>query len=85
MLDDASADGQWVTIGRVAGNCGASSAPTTIAGFDTRLVYRSDATQFQVFLIDQSDPNSSGGSRTSNAGPHAPMSKISPTRPGVTR
>ena len=38
-----------------------SPRPSTIGGFDTRLVYRSDAVQFQVFLIDQSDPYSSGG------------------------
>ncbi|MDQ6697839.1 MAG: hypothetical protein M3Z46_10340 [Actinomycetota bacterium] len=50
-----------MTIASVSGNCGASTAPLTTTGVDTRLVYRSDATDFQVFLVDQSDAASSSG------------------------
>jgi hypothetical protein len=59
--DGPSDGGQWVTIANLAGNCGASSPTLTTTGVDTRLVYRSDATDFQVFLVDQADAASSSG------------------------
>ncbi len=62
MVDEPSGDGgQWVTVARVAGNCGGTSSATATTGGDTRLVYRSDATQFYVFLVDQSNPDASSG------------------------
>lgn len=59
--DGPNSGGQWVTIASLAGNCGASSAALTTTGVDTRLVYRSDAADFQVFVVDQSDVASSSG------------------------
>jgi len=50
-----------VTIASLTGNCGGNSPTLTTTGVDTRLVYRSDATDFQVFLVDQSDAASSSG------------------------
>lgn len=61
MVDGPSNAGRWVTVGRLAGNCGASSGSLITAGGDTRLVYRSDASAFQVFLVGQSDPAASAG------------------------
>ncbi len=63
-----------MTITKLAGNCGASSATLTTAGGDTRLVYRSDATDFEVFLVDQSDPGASSG--FADAECHAPCAEI---------
>jgi len=43
---------RWVTVGRLTGNCDASSGPFRLQGIDTRLVWRSDADSFVVFVVD---------------------------------
>lgn len=43
---------RWVTVGHLAGNCDATSAPFRLRGIDTRLVVRSDASELAVFLVD---------------------------------
>lgn len=43
---------RWVTVGRLAGNCDLSSGRFRLQGIDTRLVWRSDADAFAVFVVD---------------------------------
>lgn len=61
VVDAPSAQGGWVTVGRLAGNCGGETGPVPLGDVDARLVYRSDASAFQVFLVDQADPSTSSG------------------------
>jgi hypothetical protein len=43
---------RWVTVQRLTGSCDASSSPFHVRGIDTRLVWRSDADSFAVFVVD---------------------------------
>ena len=52
---------QWVTIAQLAGNCGALSAPFPTSVAETRVVYRSDASHFVVFVVDLADPGAASG------------------------
>jgi hypothetical protein len=60
--DGPSGDGgSWVTVARIEGNCGGSSTAFGVRGVDTRLVFRSDAEQFLVFLDDLVDVDAAAG------------------------
>jgi hypothetical protein len=50
--EDARDGKRWVTVGQLSGACDRSSAAFHLRGIDTRLVYRSDADSFTVFLVD---------------------------------
>lgn len=62
---------RWVTVGRLTGSCDASSEPFQLLGVDTRLVWRSDADSFAVFVVDvvQGRDASAGFSDGQCAGP----------------
>lgn len=45
---------RWVTAGRRAGRCDASSSTFHLRGVDTRLVWRSDADSFVALMVDAS-------------------------------
>lgn len=49
---DDQAGLRWVTATRLTGNCDGSSSPFRLRGIDTRLVWRSDADSFTVFVVD---------------------------------
>jgi len=60
--DGPSSGGRsWVTVARLDGNCGGSSAAFAVRGVDTRLLFRSDAEQFLVFLDDLVDVDAAAG------------------------
>lgn len=63
LQDGPSGDGgRWVGVGRLSGNCGGTSPSSfRTAAVDTRIVFRSDADQIIVFLVDVDDPDSSAG------------------------
>lgn len=50
--DDEQGGRRWVTVVRLAGNCDLASSEFQLRGIDTRLVWRSDADSFTVFLVD---------------------------------
>ena len=43
---------RWVTVGRLAGSCDATSPAFRLRGIDTRLVWRSDADSFVALIVD---------------------------------
>jgi hypothetical protein len=51
----------WVTVARLDGNCGGASSAFGVRGVDTRLLFRSDAEQFLVFLDDLVDVDAAAG------------------------
>ena len=60
--DGPSGDGRsWVTVARIEGNCGGSSAAFGVGGVDTRLLFRSDAEQFLVYLDDLVEVDAAAG------------------------
>lgn len=63
QTDGPSGDGgSWVTVGSLDGNCGGSSPSSfRTRGVDTRVVFRSDAEQLVVYLVDVDDPDSGAG------------------------
>jgi hypothetical protein len=48
-------------VARLDGNCGGSSAAFGVRGVDTRLLFRSDAEQFLVFLDDLVEIDAAAG------------------------
>lgn len=71
---------RWVTVGRLTGACDASSPPFQLLGIDTRLVWRSDANSFAVFVVDvvQGRDASAGFSDGQCAGPCSESQPIVP-------
>lgn len=63
VVDAPAAAGvpRWITVTRLFGNCGGVSAPFPTTDVATRIVYRSDAVHFMVFVVDLADPGGAGG------------------------
>jgi len=63
---------RWVTVGELSGRCDLQSRPFRITNADTRLVFRSDADQLAIFLLDPRELGSLAGfAQTTCAGPCA--------------
>ncbi len=52
---------RWVTVGELRGACDGSGEVFLLRGVDTRLVYRSDAEDLVVYVVDIDDPGDSAG------------------------
>ncbi len=50
--DSANGGKKWVTVSQLSGSCDLEGSRFSLKGMDTRLVFRSDASNFNAFVID---------------------------------
>lgn len=50
--DSANANKRWVTVSEISGSCDLQGSRFSLSGTDTRLVFRSDASTFNAFVVD---------------------------------